>query len=450
MKLVRIALWSLCLLLPGFGLASPLRAETLADSTVRHRFTLANGLEVRTCSIPGAKGVAITLAYRAGTLYEPSGREGLADLLADIEFTAPAGDIPERTTAEMTSLRPLGFGVRTNRRLALLTEIATREQFPGVLRQVATRMRGVQCSEPGLKAALANTRRELGTRYFGAPDLALYYRSSELAHGATDERLLRRASGKGLDGLTSKEVNAQLLKLYVPSNAALALVGDLTGLDLEALVTQEFASIPAGVASAEPVQPPFQAGLRAMAWQGLAQPIGVLAVQAPALTDSLHPSFFLSALITAAGLQRSWGPPAAPLTSRFQYSIFDDPDFARFYPPVAPGTTDPQGMGEEFSFRLDELAAVAVSADQLDRVRSSVSWMFGAPLSRDFLRRAQNESGPLSTLGTSMATRALYLGDEFWDGYRERFETQRYGHSSFYAQMDQPARQFKLLLMPGK
>ncbi len=450
MKLIRVVLVSLCSLLALSALAVSVRAETLSDSTESRRFALPNGLQVRTRHIPNAKGIAITVAYRAGSGYEPAGREGASELLSELAFTAPAGDIPERTQDEMGSLRPLGWGVRTNQQLALLTEVATRDQFPGVLRQVATRMRGVQITEAALKQALVSTRRELGTRYFGAPDLALYYRSADLAHGMSDERILRRASGKGLDGVSAKEVTALMRRLYAPANGVLTLVGDLSGVDIQQLVTSEFGTIPAGAAAAEPPVSSFRPGKRTMPWKGLAQPVGVLLVQAPALTDSLHPSFFLTTLVTAAGLPKSWGPPTPPLSSRFQYSLFDDAELVRFYPLVAPGTTDPQAMGEEFSFRLDELAAVSVGAEQLDLVRSSVAWMLGAPLTPELLRRSRAESGPLSTLGISMASRALWQGDPFWDAYLLRFQSQRYGHSSFYPRMDQPEHQFKLLLSGGQ
>ena len=81
------------------------RAIALPDSTAAESWRLANGLEVRVRYVPGAVGVATTMAYRAGSAYEPAAREGLANLLAEIQFTAAAGDVPERTREEMDSLR---------------------------------------------------------------------------------------------------------------------------------------------------------------------------------------------------------------------------------------------------------------------------------------------------------------------------------------------------------
>ncbi|MBK7369815.1 MAG: insulinase family protein [Candidatus Eisenbacteria bacterium] len=124
--------------------ARPAAAGLLPDSTMFDGWKLANGLEVRARHVPGASGVAIVVAYRAGSSYEPPAREGMAQLLAELQFHAPAGDIPERSREEMASLRPLGWGVQVNERLATLTEIAAPDRFPGVLHQVATRMRGVK------------------------------------------------------------------------------------------------------------------------------------------------------------------------------------------------------------------------------------------------------------------------------------------------------------------
>ena len=121
-------------------LAVPAAAQMRADSTVADAWKLANGLEVRTLHVPHAPGVSITLAFRAGSGYDPAGREGLAELLAELQFTSAAGDVPERTREEMASLRPLGWESRPGTRLVRFTEIATRTQLAGVLQQVAKRL----------------------------------------------------------------------------------------------------------------------------------------------------------------------------------------------------------------------------------------------------------------------------------------------------------------------
>jgi len=162
-------------------LAAPAAAQMRADSTVADAWKLANGLEVRTLHVPHAPGVSITLAFRAGSGYDPAGREGLSELLAELQFTSAAGDVPERTREEMASLRPLGWESRPGTRLVRFTEIATRTQLAGVLQQVAKRLAGVQVTEAGLKAALVSVRRDAGGRLFGQPSDVLYWRAGLIA-----------------------------------------------------------------------------------------------------------------------------------------------------------------------------------------------------------------------------------------------------------------------------
>src|SRR5690349_20720583 len=169
-------------------------AETRRDSTVADAWRLDNGLEVRTLHVPRAPGVSVTLAFRAGSGYDPADREGLSELLAELQFTSAAGDIPERTREEMASLRPLGWESRPGTRLVRFTEIATQAQLAGVLQQAAKRLAGVQVTDASLKAAIARVRRDAGNKLFSETSDALYWRVSMIARGLSDEQILRRAS----------------------------------------------------------------------------------------------------------------------------------------------------------------------------------------------------------------------------------------------------------------
>src|SRR5258706_2300812 len=145
------------------GLPSPAEAATapatmLADSTFAQGWKLANGLRVVTRHIPGSGGVAMTMAYGVGGDDDPPGREGLTMLLAEVGFTAAAGDIPERSRTELASQRPLGWSFLPTRRTTMFTEISTPARFPGVLKEIATRMRGVTVTRDGLREALGNVR----------------------------------------------------------------------------------------------------------------------------------------------------------------------------------------------------------------------------------------------------------------------------------------------------
>lgn len=424
---------------------APAAAVVLSDSTTTDSWRLANGLEVRVRNVPGAAGVAIVVAYRAGTGYETVGREGFAPLLAELEYTATAGDTPERTREEMSSIRPLGWGLKINERLTVLSEIASPEQFPGMLRQVATRMRGVTPTAADLQAAIAMVRNDLGNRQFGRADLGLYYRVRDLALGTSDEQVLRRASGDGIKSVTLKEALTGLRRLYVPANASIAIAGDLRDLDIHALVAQEFGGIPGGTAQAELPMPVLKPALRAAPFSGLDHSAGALGVFAPSLDDSLHPAFFLSMVITGPWFTDKFGRPAPPLTSRFQYSLFDEPDLVRFYPEPLPTDTDPAVLNTQFSPLVDVLAEATLERKDYDAVRRSVSWLLGGTLASGAKKQFREQPGALGTMATSMASRAIWRGDGFWDLYRQRFETTSRGHNTFAHWIADPEHQAGLL-----
>jgi hypothetical protein len=430
--------------------AAPAHAGMLPDSTVTDAWRLGNGLEVRTRQIPGAKGVSVTLAFRAGSGYEPAGQEGLSELLAELEFMGAAGDVPERTRAEMASLRPLGWESRPGLRLVRFTEIATVAQLPGVLQQFAARLAGVTVTDAALKQTLALVRRDAGARLFGDPADVLYWRALALAQGLSDEQILRRAGMPGLNKLTARDTGPLLRAWYQPGNASLALAGDLAGTDVHALVGALFGKLAGGSALPDTVELHFHAVKRSDPWKALSAPVGVVAANGLALSDSLHPGFFLGMLVTGAGFNTSWGKPTAPLNARFQYSLLDEPELLRFYPPVRADATDPDLLAGAVYEQLMVVGGQMVTASMMDRLRKSVRWLIGGELPSDILSRMRSDAGSMGTLSNGMATRALWKGDLFWADYLARFDRLALGHSNFYDWISDKQHQVLLLLTPQK
>lgn len=425
---------------------TPAAALDLPDSTSIDRWRLANGLEVRTRHVPGAVGVAVAASFRAGRGTDPAGREGQAEVLAQLFFTAPAGEHPARTLADLPALRPLGWGLQVDPRLATLTEIGSRAQLPGILHELGARMRGVTLDEPALKAARAIVRRQFGESRLQRPELAMHHRLREVAEGITDEQLL--AQGAALDKLTPREARAMLDKLYVPSNAALVLVGDLEGLEVQRMVESEFGAVPAGVASPEAPALTLTASSRLSTLAAVTKTTAGVGVFAPALEDSLHPAFYLGMMMFGAWCNDHWGKPAPPFTSRFQYAIFEEPELVRFYPPAAPGTASIQPLVDEFNLRVELFAQVSTTRLIMDQFRGNVSWILGGPLTPSILRRAASEGGALGTLATTTAARALFKGDAFWDAYLERFVSTTVAPSTFYALLNDPHHQVVVVFNP--
>src|SRR4029077_2736921 len=121
-------------------------------------------------------------------------------------------------------------------------------QLPGVLQQAGRRLAGVTLTDADLKVALASVRRDAASHLFGLPSDVLYWRAGLLARGMDDEQIVECASLKDLDKIKLKDIPPLLARWYNPGNASLAIAGDLTGLDVRALVKSVFAPLPGGPA----------------------------------------------------------------------------------------------------------------------------------------------------------------------------------------------------------
>ncbi len=393
---------------------------TLPDSTRVDQWSLSNGLRVTTREVPGASSVAITVAYGSGSAADPVGREGLAWLLAEARFMAAAGDVPERSRGEMQSLRPGGWRVKVLPRATLFIELATPQQFPGVLHQTATRMRGVRLTPVLIEQATAAVRGDLGGFYARDPDSVSWALPRELAAGADSAALARLASGGALEAVTMREVERVMRERFVPANATLAIAGEFSGIDLHAFLEREFGSIPAGTPP-----PPTKVALRPAAatltLPGLTAPLAVVGVIAPAVTDIDHAEFYLAALLMASRARSLWGDPQPPGTSRFKFSLFDDPDLVRFYPPIDPEQGDTTWVGARLEEVLDPMSRTVIPPDVVDGIKRGVYWLLGGAMPSELARRAPGDPAVITNLSSTMAMRALWQPESFWAEYRTRF-----------------------------
>jgi len=279
-------------------------------------------------------------------------------------------------------------------------------------------LRGVTVTPAALKSAAVDVRRELGEEFFGPPDVALYYQARELAVTGNEEATLRRASGKGLDRVTAKDVQDRLARLYVPANAVLSLAGNLEGLDFHALIASQFGDIPAGAKAAPGPSPTLASHSRVVRKAGLPEACGMAGIIAPAITDSTHPAFYQAILILGASTARDWTTGAAG--SRFNYSLFDDPDLARFYPPVTKDHASPQAVGETLDLQIEKLASSMIPKEVYDGVIRNVVWLFGGNCTPEFVSRLRQDPTAVNTMATTTASRVLWQGEDFWEDYRQR------------------------------
>jgi hypothetical protein len=453
---IRRALGALALLaLAPLAAPSPAGADaqpdTLVDSTWVDRWQLRNGLDVSVRHVPDGRTVAVVVAYRVGRNQDPVGRDGMADLLAELLLTAPAGDIPERSREELAELRSRGWNLQVTPRFSLISELVPTDRFPGLLRQMATRMRGVTVTDTVLARALRVTTRDLGSRYLGSTEMILVSRLRDQAAGVDDETLVRRAAGRALQKMTAEEAGERLRRLYVPANASLGIAGNLAGVDVRTLVRSLFEDIPAGTALREPPPPPLKAGGRTVTRAGLEQALGIAGVIAPALTDSLHPEFYLHALFIGRFCEQRWGAAPAPLPGRFRYPILADPDLVQFFPPVEPFEVEADELGAQLQGAVEALGSTIVDPAIFEELRVNHAWILGGAMTPPLRQRVREHPGTLHTLATTLAVRALWGSEEFWARYRGRFLDSRIAGGDRWAEhFTTPERIVRLLVTPKR
>jgi peptidase M16-like protein len=425
-------------------------ATLMPDSTTVDRWTLPNGLEVLTRHVPRARSLSCALGFRTGSDADPAKSPGTAELLAELEFTAPAGEIPERTRDQMESLRPNGWTLRVGPRSTVLMEAASATQFPGVLHQLAVRLRGVTVSAAALDHARVMVRHSLGDHYFGSPASLLWWQVRAYARGLSQADIVQLASGRALDGVGVRDAQQALQAAFSPSNAVLSVVGDLSAWDVRRIIEQEFGAVPAGPAPPPlPVHPLGSAAVT-LPRPDVSGPIGVVAVLAPALSDTLYPSYFLAMLMISQHTADKWGPALPPLTTRFSYPVLDDPTMARFYPKLDANQKDLQALGEEFANTQDELAGMIVTAGAEQAVINSAQWLLGGPMPLQLVDRIRADPAALNEVCVDDALRGLLGSDGFWAEFRERLNPMRVpGPSNWNDYVSDPTHLARVLLVPG-
>jgi hypothetical protein len=294
-------------------------------------------------------------------------------------------------------------------------------------------------------------RADLDTACRLNPAMALHNGVRACAEGEAWADFERAGTGRGIQSVSVREAQQQLGSVFVPSNAVLAVVGNLHKIPLRALIQTEFGSIPAGT----PVRRAHPARLdslgRVVPRTGASQSAGVLGLIAPALDDSTHPAFYMELVLVGGHCTKSWGPPEDPVTARFHYSIFDDPDLARFYPPVGPNETDPGLLRVAFANTLNDLSSRTVTPASYLALWRGLNWLLGGPIPTEIYERVLREPGALHTLGTSTAVRELWGGEPFWSKYRARFQ-QAVGtpYPEWYSRMLAPRFMVSLLFVPAR
>lgn len=191
------------------------------------KFTLKNGLPVHFVSKPGLPLIQLQLVVRSGTVSDPVGAEGLAVLTANLMREA-AGDRTNQQFNEEIEFLGVGLSVsswfeRSNvslygpvrqldPALKLMSDLVTKPRLDQAdfdrLKKRALAQLISQRDQPGYIANVAYARRLFGeTHVYGRPE------------GGTVSSVSK---------LTLEQVKAYWQQHYVPTNAYLVVVGEIT------------------------------------------------------------------------------------------------------------------------------------------------------------------------------------------------------------------------------
>ena len=208
-------------------------------------FTLANGLRVIVSEDHSAPLVAVSVWYHVGSAHEAPGRSGFAHLFEHMLFeetenlsdgvldqliTQAGGDLNGTTSTDRTAY----------------FETLPANQVELALWADADRMDRLRVTERGFETQREVVKEERRLRIDNQP-----YANAELALDtlATDWLPYRHTTIGTMDDLeaaTAADALEFYERYYVPNNAVLAVVGDVTTAQVREMVQKHFGSIPRG------------------------------------------------------------------------------------------------------------------------------------------------------------------------------------------------------------
>lgn len=237
------------------------------------KYTLPNGMEVILHRDPSLPKVAVNLWYHVGPANEPKGRSGFAHLFEHLMFEGSkyAGQQFDTLleSAGGTNMNGTTSFDRTN-----YFETVPSEQLELALWLESDRMGFMidALTEERLqvqRGVVLNERRQsYENRPYGPSELALYDHFFPLGHPYHGNVI---GSIEDLENATMSDVKAFFAAYYAPSNATLALVGDIDPERTKALIERYFGSLPTRPRPVRPslVTPPLKAAERLVVEEGV-------------------------------------------------------------------------------------------------------------------------------------------------------------------------------------
>src|SRR5581483_2227287 len=210
--------------------------------------TLGNGLQVVLVEDYWHPLAALEVCYRAGSRYDPSGKQGLAHLLEHLTFRSLGFPPGEEARPEKTAGRAQAT---TTHDTTCYSHQLVRAQIKGALATEAARMARLQVHVEDLAHEKAIVARERGQLVEGDTWRNLLEEVDSLAFRLHPYRFPASGWPETLQQITLDDVRRHFTAYYAPANAVLVVVGDFHSPELLAVIETTFGRLPA-----RPLPPP--------------------------------------------------------------------------------------------------------------------------------------------------------------------------------------------------
>ena len=382
-----------------------------ADNQPTHEFFLDNGLKVIVREDHRAPVVVSQLWYKVGSSYETAGQTGLSHALEHMMFKGSRKlDAGEASRI----LRELGAeeNAFTSDDYTAYYQVLARDRLGVALELEADRMGSLRLPPEEFSREIEVIKEERRLRVDDQPNSKAMELFSAMAHPASGYHTPTIGWMADLERMKVEELRHWYEAWYVPNNATLVVVGDVTADEVKGLAQRYFGAIPKR--ATPPAKLPLELaepGLRQLTVHVRTQlPSLIYGFNVPGLATAKDPRSVHALRLIAALLDGGYSARMATRLERGQelvagasasYNPFTRGD-SLFVLSAVPNTQKKKTLAEVESGvwkLLDELKTTPPTAEELERVRAQV--IAGLVYDRDSISSQATTIGQLETVGLS-------------------------------------------------
>ena len=382
-----------------------------ADAQPTHEFTLDNGLKVIVREDHRAPVVVSQVWYKVGSSYETPGQTGLSHALEHMMFKGSAKVGPGEASL---ILRDLGAeeNAFTSDDYTAYYQVLARDRLGVALELEADRMGSLRLPPEEFSREIEVIKEERRLRVDDQPNSKAMELFSAMAHPASGYHTPTIGWMADLERMKVEELRHWYEAWYVPNNATLVVVGDVTADEVKGLAQRYFGAIPKR--ATPPAKLPLELaepGLRQLTVHVRTQlPSLIYGFNVPGLATAKDPRSVHALRLIAALLDGGYSARMATRLERGQelvagasasYNPFTRGD-SLFVLSAVPNTQKKKTLAEVESGvwkLLDELKTTPPTAEELERVRAQV--IAGLVYDRDSISSQATTIGQLETVGLS-------------------------------------------------